>query len=162
MKKVLLLSFVFLFFLACSSNDSEMELDEDGQEQVDGDNNTDDNDGSGDDNDNSDGDTTSDKEPLIGTWTYYLANDKTVVNDCLQKTTYVFNEDSSYTYTEYSIVNGECQESTQNNQRGEWTAKGNSMYELRRHGYTSGAVGEIKFENDNKNMIIAGYTYKRN
>ncbi len=151
MRKVFLFSLVFMFFLSCSTNESEMNLDEDGQgeEQVDG-------------NGNSDGGASSDKDIVIGTWTLYLSTSGTEVNNCLKKSTYVFNEDNSYTYTEYDIVDDECKEIVDKNHNGEWTNRENGKYGIRRHGYTSGQDIPFKFEDNNSKMILVGRTYKRN
>ncbi|WP_075341295.1 lipocalin family protein [Tenacibaculum agarivorans] len=140
MKKILILSFAFLCLFSCSDTAEEAI---DGAEDIIDDN-------------------TSDKDLLIGTWTLIKNNNNVDIDsDCQKKTTYEFKEDNSYTYTEFNVVNNNCTEITDNNQRGQWTNKGNSMYEIKRHGYTSGAVGEIKFSENNTNMNIGGFTYKR-
>jgi len=136
MKKILILSFAFFCLFSCSDTAQDVT----------------------DVADNS----SSDKDILIGTWTLIKNNNNVDIDsDCLKKTTYEFKENNSYTYTEFNVVNNNCTEITDNNQRGQWTNKGNSMYEIKRHGYTSGAVGEIKFSENNTNMNIGGFTYKR-
>ncbi|TCI84402.1 hypothetical protein [Tenacibaculum sp. M341] len=156
MKKVFLLSFAFLFVIACSSNNTDG-LPDDGDTVVTDGNNGSDNDGSGSDNDN-----TTDKDVIIGTWTLYLGTDQREVDECLKKTTFIFNEDKSLTYTEYNIDNNTCVEVTDNGYKGEWINNDNGTYNIRRHGFTSGQDIDFTFENNNNNMILVGRTYKRN
>ncbi len=182
MKKILILSFALVCLFSCSSSDTDP-IDSDtsgevitpgGGDSSGGDNsggnsggdNSGGDSGSGSDNsggdssggDNSGGDSeTSDR--IIGTWTLFLGTDQVEVNDCLKKTTFIFNEDNSYSQIEFKIENNVCEEVL--NVAGEWTSKGNNVYELRRHGYTSGPDVDFEFTDDNQTMIVVRQTYKK-
>ncbi|WP_442266801.1 lipocalin family protein [Tenacibaculum sp. ZS6-P6] len=143
MKKIIILSLTFLCLISCSSNDSEM---------VDPDN------GNGVITDNNGGDNET-KDPIIGTWSLFLSTDGVEVDNCLKKTTFIFNEDNSYNQIEFNTVNNNCDEIL--NVTGEWTSKNNNVYELRRDGYTSGPDVSFEFSDDGKTMIVVRQTYKR-
>lgn len=147
MKKIIILSFALVCLFSCSSSDTSP---------------IDSNPTTSDGGDNSGGNTggnSTTKDPIIGTWTLFLGTDQAEVSDCLKKTTFTFNEDKSYTQVEFKKVNGSCDKVV--DVAGEWKSKGNNIYELRRHGFTSGPSIEFKFEDDNKKMIVVRQTYKR-
>ncbi len=168
MKKIIILSFALLCLFSCSSSDGDI-VDPDTGEVVlpgDGDGDGDANAGGGDSGgnsgsggDNSGGGDGEAKDPIIGTWNLFLGTDEVEVNDCLKKTTFIFNEDKSYAQIEFNDTNGNCEEIV--NVTGEWTNKGNDTYELRRDGFTSGPNVPFQFSDDGKSMILIGKTYNR-
>ena len=164
MKKIIILSLALLCLFSCSSNDSEMvdpdtsgEVVTDGGDGSDSNGGTDSDSDSDNDSDNSDG--TEAKDPIIGTWTLFAGTDGVEVNDCLKKTTFIFNEDNSYSQIEYNMVTYSCDEIL--NVTGEWTSKGNDVYNLRRDTYTSGPDVDFEFSEDGKTMVVVRQTYKR-
>ncbi len=103
------------------------------------------------------------QDPIIGTWNFDK-NNTVDVSDCLKQTTYVFNADGTYTYTQYNLDNSNnCVENTNQSFYGTWQKNDDGTYYRHKHGYTSGTNLSITFENNNSTMIIENrYSYVKN
>lgn len=149
MKKLVFTVLILVISISCSKTEKIVEDVKDAIEDTTG---TTDNNGTTDDNNN------EEKDPLIGTWNLSKVSHSNV-NDCEKKTTYVFKDDFTYTFKSYKIDNGNCIEDESIN--GEWKNKGNSVYYLKKHGYTSGSEGTFSFTEDNTVVQFGNVTYKK-
>ncbi len=78
---------------------------------------------------NSDDDNDSSQELLIGTWTYFQSFEDGVeilLDDCEKQETQVFNDDGTFTITEYDDFNGPCE--LEGTFSGTWVNSGNGIY----------------------------------
>lgn len=100
----------------------------------------------------------SDKDPLIGVWKL-LKVASTEVNDCKKKTTYTFKSDFTFTFKGYKSVDGTCTE--KESKKGEWKNRGNNVYYIKEHGFTSGTEITFTFSENNTVFKFGNLVYKK-
>ncbi|WBX72815.1 lipocalin family protein [Tenacibaculum pacificus] len=104
------------------------------------------------------------KDLIIGTWKLIQKNGEKITDSCEKKDTYIFNEDTSYTFDDYNTIDGSCSKNESKSFKGIWLNNNNKTYNIRIHGYTgNGADYNITFTQSNQYLTFEnnGLTYER-
>jgi len=95
---------------------------------------------------NSDDDSGS-QDLILGTWTYhklFIDDVEAQLTACDMQETFVFNENGTYSYAYYELIQGVCE--LEESDSGTWANDGNSIYTLSINGQT--ASEDITFEDN--------------